>query len=436
MIKRPHVGVLYHFFHPDDVVSARIFSEFCADLAARGWEVTAWPCNRACHNPKEQYAPEEEWQGVSIRRIWRPALRQASGVGRALNAAWMLAAWCLTLLRDRRNRPDVLVIGTDPVFSILIAPVVRKLLPDIRLVHWCFDVYPEYAIAEGMFRADSWLIRVLRAALRRAYASCDLVADLGSCMRERLAEYGHTCRKTTLPPWGLTEPTQVERPDAETRRELFGDNPLGLLYSGNFGRPHAYAELLALARRLRDTGIHFSFGVRGSRSDELHAEVGPADTNVGFAGFAPEAALAKRLAAADIHIASLRPEYTGLAVPSKFFGSLASGRPVIFAGSNDSALARWIEEFQIGWVLNPDTLEQVALDLLELRNRPDKLEALQRRCFEVYRQQFSRAAALDEWDRELRGLISAHPALARSKPLHSSGTLPKNSVLGFIAPAG
>ena len=47
----------------------------------------------------------------------------------------------------------MLLIGADPPFSILVAPVVRKLLPDIRIVHWCFDLHPEYAIADGMFRA-------------------------------------------------------------------------------------------------------------------------------------------------------------------------------------------------------------------------------------------------------------------------------------------
>ena len=145
MAKHPSVGVLYQFFHPDDVVSARIFSEFSADLRRRGWAVTARPCNRACHHTKECYPLAEEWKDVAIRRVWRPAFRQASGLGRILNAGWMLAAWCVRLLGDRRARPDVLVIGTDPVFGILMAPVVRKLLPDVRIVHWCFDLYPEHA---------------------------------------------------------------------------------------------------------------------------------------------------------------------------------------------------------------------------------------------------------------------------------------------------
>jgi glycosyltransferase involved in cell wall biosynthesis len=415
--RRPRVTVLYHYFHPDDVVSARHFDEFSTGLADRGWDVTALPCNRGCRDETLSYPLEEVWEQIKIRRIWRPRFRQASGLGKVLNAAWMLSAWCVAMLRDRKNRPDVLVIGTDPPFSVLVASVVRKLLPDIRIVHWCFDLHPEYAIADGMFRADSWVIRGLHPLLRKAYASCDMIADLGSCMRTRLAVYGHTCRKTTLIPWALAEPAEVERPDPATRHEIFGDNPLGLLYSGNFGRAHSYEDLLALARRLRGTGIQFGFGVRGNRAEELRKQVRPDDTNITLAGFAPEAALEKRLGAADIHLVSLRPEYTGLAVPSKFFGSLASGRPVIFSGTSDSAVAGWIEEFKIGWVLNEHSQEGVAAELLELRHHPEKVQDLQRHCHRVYHEHFSRDSEMDEWNRELRALVSSDHDLPKANPI-------------------
>ena len=101
------------------------------------------------------------------------------------------------------------------------------------------------------------------------------LVDLGSCMRSRLDEYGPTCRKTTLIPWALAEPAEVERPDPATRHELFGDNPLGLLYSGNFGRAHSYADLFGLARRLARHGHPICF--RSAReSGRGTAQAGPA----------------------------------------------------------------------------------------------------------------------------------------------------------------
>jgi glycosyltransferase involved in cell wall biosynthesis len=402
--RRPRVAVLYHYFYPDDVVSARHFGELCQGLAARGWDVEAWPCHRGCRDELITFPLREQWDGVTIRRIWRPRLRQASAPGRILNALWMLAAWCGTAV-CRRPAPDVLVIGTDPALSVLTAVVVRKLRPRIRIAHWCFDLYPEGPIAEGMLREDGWAARGLRRLLGGAYRSCDLVADLGGCMRAKLAAYGHGGRKVTLVPWALAEPDGVEPADPETRRKLFGTSPLGLLYSGNFGRAHSFREFLDLARRLQGSGAHFCFGVRGNRENELREAVRPEDANVSLAGFAPESELVKRLTAADIHLVSLRPEWTGAVVPSKFFGSLGAGRPVLFAGSRDAAIARWIEEYQVGWVLDERSSEAVAAQLRELVTAPGRLADLQQRCHQVYQRHFSRAHVMDEWHRELRSLL-------------------------------
>jgi glycosyltransferase involved in cell wall biosynthesis len=410
---RPRLVALYHYFYPDDVVSARHFSDFCQELVARGWQVEALPSTAGCRQEKTVYPRQEEWNGVSIRRVWRPRFRQASTWGRLLNAAWMIVAWSTALARRRNgSRPDVLIIGTDPVLSVLVSLAVKRLRPRVRVVHWCYDLYPEAATAEGLLREHSFLVRFLKRVLREAYRACDLVADLGSCMRARLDAYEHQGRRVTLVPWALSEPQAVLCPDRVRRHQLFGKAALGLLYSGNFGRAHSYEEFLELARMLGDESIHFCFGVRGNRASDLRAAVRDTDHNVSFAGFAPESELAQRLAAADIHLVSLRPEWTGVVVPSKFFGSLAAGRPVIFAGSREASVARWIEAYGVGWVLDRSSLEHVARDLRHLARSNQQLTRLQRRCHAVYHAYFSRRRIMDRWDRELRTLLATKPPVA------------------------
>jgi glycosyltransferase involved in cell wall biosynthesis len=156
---------------------------------------------------------------------------------------------------------------------------------------------------------------------------------------------------------------------------------------------------------LRNDPISICFAVRGNRAHELRREVTSEDRNIRFAGFAPESELETRLGSADIHLVSLRPEWTGIVVPSKFFGSLAAGRPVIFAGSQDSAIAGWIREHGVGWVLNNDNVDAVASELRELAAQPERLATLQRRCHAVYHEQFSQRTVLDRWDRKLRALL-------------------------------
>lgn len=403
----PRLTILYHFFHPDDVVSSQLFSGLAADLAQRGWDVEALTCNRACHGDQTFESRDEVWHGVRIHRIWRPAWKQASGKGRVLNALWMIIAWSRLALRRPSRLPQVLFLGTDPVLSVLVAGIVKTLRPQVKIVHWAFDLYPEAAVADELLDPRSGFVSLLQRLLRWAYGSCDLVVDLGSCMRRRLEAYGHCCDKLTLPPWALAEPTSVSPADPELRVRLFGPEArLTLLYSGNFGRAHEFAEFLALARRLRGTGIVLGFSVRGNRVAELKAAVGVDDVNVRFLPFAPEAELIQHLAAGDVHLVSLRQNWTGIVVPSKFFGCLASGRPVLFAGEEQSCLNQWIQEHDVGWRLTPDNLDKVASQLLHLAEAPTELRRLQERCHAVYQNHFSRGHVVTEFDRAMRALVA------------------------------
>jgi colanic acid biosynthesis glycosyl transferase WcaI len=401
----PKVAILYHFFYPDDVVSARHFSDLAEGLAQAGWEVEVLPSNRGCRNPADSYPACERWRGIKISRVWRPHLPQARPLGRIVNAAWIIAAWSRIALRPHTSRPDVVLVGTDPILSVLVALPLKWLRPKIKIAHWAFDLYPEAAIADGLVNPSSKIIRALTALLRHAYGKCDLIVDLGHCMRGRLAAYGSPAVRETIVPWALAEGPVPMAPEPDLRHHLFGDAKLALLYSGNLGRAHAYHEFLELARSLAGTGIEFRWSVRGNAADQLRSELRQTDSNIGVLGFVPESQLARHLAAADIHLVSLKPEWSGIVVPSKFWGSLAAGRPVLFAGPEDSSVARWIREYHVGWVLNSTSFAEVAFRLRYLAKDPECLRDLQAHCFNIYASYFSRDKMIYSWTRELGQLI-------------------------------
>jgi hypothetical protein len=319
----------------------------------------------------------------------------------------MVFSWSLRAARSGSVRPDVLLVGTDPVLSVLAAIPWRRLRPKVKIAHWAFDLYPEAAIADGILEERSSLVRALRRTLRVAYRSCDLLVDIGPCMRQRLDLYDSPARRETIVPWALSEPGRLLEPDPGVRRSLFGDARLALLYSGNFGRAHMHEPFLDLARRLRGEPIHLAFGIRGNRAQSVHDAIRPDDRNVSIAGFAPDDEVPARLTAADIHLASLHARWTGIAVPSKFFGSLAAGRPVLFAGARESAIAKWIEQYDVGWVLDASSIGSILPELRSLAADAGRLRERQLRCLEVYGKDFAREHLLERWDRSLRALLSA-----------------------------
>lgn len=416
----PRLLVTYHFFHPDNVVSARIFADFAEEQRKRGWDVTALTSNRLWEDPKVSLPARESWQGVDVRRLFRPPFDQARPVQRLMNSAWMLAGWLARTVTLQRF--DAVVIGSDPAFAALLAVPLRRLRPRLVIAHWCFDLYPEAIYAEGLGAVAPALGPAAERLMHLAYRSCDAVVDIGPGMRGRLARYDGGWWRETITPWALVEPRAVVAPDPAVRRALFGEAKLALLYAGTMGRAHDFQAFVALARRCRarcGDAIRFCFASRGNRQHEVRAAVRPDDTNISFAAFTDEKALQARLAAADIHLLSLQPEWAGLVVPSKFFASLAVGRPVLYAGPASSEIATWVHEHDLGLVLDPAAqgdagagagadadMAETTHRLVQLSAEPARLGMMQATALSVYQSRFAKDVANDRWNAILKALFS------------------------------
>ena len=331
--RRPRLLVLYHFFHPDRVVSARIFSDFAAEQARRGWDVTALTTNRSLDDASARYPRRGDLErreastACSGRRGRRSARCRASATA---PGRWRPGSRA----RCSSGRSTPWSIGSDPSFAASLAIPLRAAWPRTPLLHWCLDVFPDAGEAEWT-GATRLLSPPARAVMSAAYRCCDVVVDLGPCMRRRLEAYGGSPARETLTPWALVEPEAPAAPDPAVRRELFGDAAVGLLYAGSMSRSHDFDSLLELARACRARAgnrIALCFACTGTNLPALKAAVRPEDTNVRFAPFADEAAIQRRFEAADFHLGSLRPDFTGIVVPSKFFAALAVGAAVHLRG--------------------------------------------------------------------------------------------------------
>src|SRR5882724_4903738 len=404
---KPSILLLYHFFFPDDVASASHMYQLAQELTHRGWQVTVLTTNRYCREPQRRIPHKEEnVQGIHVIRLPRPAWNQAYPLQRMMNSAWVIAGWLLKLVRMQSF--DVILVGSDPVFAPLIIPGALFCKKATIFAHWCFDLYPEIAMADSGVQMHTTIVALLQKLMGRSYRAAHLMADLGSCMRRRLAAYNHGAQEATLVPWALVEPDALTPPNPELRKSMFGDAAFGLLYSGTLGRAHDYEIFLKLARLLRHRSPHIRlcFAARGNKVAELKRAMTLEDTNIALVDFVAESMLEEHLNAADMHMISLNKEWNGLVVPSKFFGSLAIGKPVIYAGPDDSSIACLLREHEIGFYIDEKSLEDVVTKLDYLSTNSSAMNLLQKNSFEVYKSSFSKKTIVDKWDRVLRQLIS------------------------------
>jgi glycosyltransferase involved in cell wall biosynthesis len=333
-------------------------------------------------------------------------------LGRAIDYASFYLTCAVALLGLLRAK-DIVVAKTDPPLISIVAALAAR-LKGARLVNWLQDIFPEVASQLGANPLPVALDEALRslrdASLRRAAAN----VVLGSRMLEYISARGVPASKCrVIENWADDD---VVRPkasgDSDLRIRLGLTDKFVIGYSGNLGRAHEFETVIAAAESLRSDGrIAFLFIGGGAKMEELKASVAMRHlTNFHFLPYQPRGELEDSLAAADVHLISLVPSLEGLIVPSKFYGILAAGRPVVFIGDEDGELARIITNAQCGRVVAVGHSDDLVRAVDELLSEPKLLRIMGTAARELLCSRFSAQHAIIRWIEVLKEIGAADPA--------------------------
>ena len=392
--------LLYHYFYPDKCVSARVFSDFAIELSKYGNKITVFTGNRLLREDSNLISLEQ-WNGITIYRHFHPSFYQGHNIGRILNSIILQMNWLRGYLKHR-GEFDVIIAGTDPQFSYLLFPLIKTFDRRVTIAHWVFDLYPEAILVNSPL----WmrlLALMMKPIAKLSYHCVDLMVDIGSCMRKRLDCYQHHAAKNTLTPWALRERESLPHVEPTIRKKLFGEAKIGLLYSGTIGYAHDILPFISLARecRKRKVDAAFCFAGYGNGFKKQTSLITQDDTNIRTLEFVNEKELEERLSAADIHLVSLKEGWEGIVVPSKFFGAIAIGRPVIFSGSTNSCIAEWCMQYHLGTILDNNTADWIQFRL----NNPIEFEREKEICIRTYNREFSKNNICNKWQASLAKIV-------------------------------
>jgi len=232
------------------------------------------------------------------------------------------------------------------------------------------DVYPDIASDIGYFKKDGIVERLSGAVLDWSRRRADVIITLGDEMKVRLVARGIPEHKIHVAEnWasGL-EIVPIE----------FPDGPLTVHYSGNFGLAHEVATISAVIDRLANhPNFRFIFAGGGPRRPQLETYCRErAIRNVEFRPYCANAQLSHSLAEGHLGLITQIPETLGSIVPSKVYGIMAAGRPLLYIGPDGSTPARHIQSFDCGWRIQPGDVDGVIRLLHRLDvNRQLLLEA-------------------------------------------------------------
>jgi glycosyltransferase involved in cell wall biosynthesis len=195
------------------------------------------------------------------------------------------------------------------------------------------------------------------------------------------------------------------------------DDKFVVMYSGNLGLAHPFEAILDAAERVQPALPHvvFLFVGGGPRLTWVQEQVQRRHLqNVRFLPFQPRERLAQSLAAADLHLASMRHELCGLVVPSKVYGVLAAGRPCVFLGPEESEAAQFILQHGCGSVLAHATGARLAATVSHWATHPDQLREAYRRV-EAVADRAALPAAVEAFDRILGRVLDPNSPRRQSE---------------------
>ena len=135
------------------------------------------------------------------------------------------------------------------------------------------------------------------------------------------------------------------------------------LYAGNLGEAHSYRQILAAASHLSN-GWTVRFAVRGAKEGALKREAAGLG-NVQVTGYASEAETPELLASARLHLITMSPSWEGVVVPSKLYGCVRTGRPVLFLGPDQADTAIEIRKHGWGETLTTDSSGKEVAEVIE-----------------------------------------------------------------------
>ncbi len=398
--KRARCVILSQLFYPETVSTGTLLTELAEAMVERGMDVTAI-CGQPTYYEFRRAPRKITHNGVTIIRpmlcTW---FRKDSTAGRLFNITTFLlgALWRLLIRRER----GPLLIVTNPPFLGVVGYICKKLL-GTRYVCLVHDVYPDVLPHFGIASEKSLVVRLWHRLNRRIYGRADRVISLGRAMADVLAAKDprpdpHS-RIDIIPNWSNGELiVPGDKRDSTFFQSTGVEAGLVMLYSGNFGRLHDVGLLVDAMEKLADADVHLMFVGGGQKKPMVEKRVADRGlTNVTLYPYQPLEEIGQSLTGCDVQVAVLDEGVTGLAVPCKLYGMLASGKPLLVVCNERGEMGQVVLEEKCGLVVPPGDLDALVEAICYLRDHQDQRAEMGRRARAAFENKYTLAHVADQF---------------------------------------
>lgn len=262
---------------------------------------------------------------------------------------------------------DLVVTGTNPTFLLFILFVLKKYrkFDWVLLIH---DVFPENLVASNTLSKDSLIYKGSKVIFDKIYASPDRIITIGKDMQQLINKKTKRNDAEIVPNWIDVKDIEVHSKAknqilqqlslSETKKVVFN-------FFGNIGRVQGLEALIQAIDQMQEyENAEFVFIGDGAYVSRLNSLISESDrNNITYYGRVEQQDKSMGLNACDISIVTLADGMLGLGVPSKAYYSMAADKPIFCIMDEDSEVYTMVEENNIGWTVEPNSVQEVAQKL-------------------------------------------------------------------------
>lgn len=358
-----------HYFYPDVASTGQILAEL-SDGMKDTFDITVI-CVVPSYSGKieEKYKKQriyyEKFNGIKVVRVRVPEFQKNNKISRVKNLlAYFFNSLIATVKIEKQDY--IFTISQPPILGGVLG-VLGKWLKGGKLIYNIQDFNPEQTMAVG-YAKNKLLLNTVMMIDKFSCKCSDEVIVVGRDMQETLRNRFNNKKiptNTFINNWINEEeiyPLDETNPNVVAFKEKYNlKDKFIIMYSGNIGLYYDLENIIKVIGEFRDReDVVFAFVGDGTVKAQIEEyAISNNLTNVTFIPYQDKKDLIYSLNAADIHWVVNAKGIKGVSVPSKLYGVMAAGKPVLGVLDKGSEARLIVDECSCGLCTEPGNYEDI-----------------------------------------------------------------------------
>jgi glycosyltransferase involved in cell wall biosynthesis len=377
-MKKIRLSILTRFYPPDFAATGQLIEELANHLRKNNISVEIFT-GRPGYAFSTKSAPRVECDiDFRLKRSRTSQLWPEKIWGKVFNGLFFFLRGAFHLLKAIWFH-DLVMLTTEPPYLPILGYLIHRLtgFPYVCLL---YDIYPDVIVKLGMLHGRHPLVRIWRWLNHQTWQHAQALIVLSPSMQAQVIRQCPKVAAKTYVIHSWCNPDEI-RPIPRVENGFIQqqklDNAFTVLYSGNMGRCHDMATIVATAREMQHEPVQFLFIGGGSKLQDCMSQVESWGLhNCRFLPYQEKGELSYSLSAADLALVSLAPGMEDVVAPSKLYSLLAAGRPIAAVCEERSYLRTILYEAGCGQGIDTGNPAQLANFIRYLMKSPERLKSM------------------------------------------------------------